>query len=230
MRSYPWPPLGEVLAGVVDDVVGADRPDQVQVPGAAHAGHVRSEVLRELDGEGAHAARRADDQDLLPWPYPPLVAQALQGGQPGQRHGRRLLEGQVGGFQSQGFFRDGGVLGEAALLDVGEHLITRVEPRHGRAGRLDLACHVAAEQAALRPAHPGLRAHDVRHAPHEVPVARIHRGRADADQHLAVLHDGCIDVLELQRVGWAVLVVGDRLQRLPPSRSGVRRTPAVGVA
>jgi hypothetical protein len=34
-----------------------------------------------------------------------------------------------------------------------------------------------------------------------VPVTRIDGGRADADQHLVVLHDGFVDLFELERVG-----------------------------
>ena len=56
---------GEVLLGVVDDVVGAERSDEIDVPRAAHAGHLRSECLGDLHGERAHASRRAVDQDLL---------------------------------------------------------------------------------------------------------------------------------------------------------------------
>ena len=47
---------GEVGPGVVDDVVGAERADQVDVAGAAHTRHLGAERLGELYGEGAHAA------------------------------------------------------------------------------------------------------------------------------------------------------------------------------
>jgi hypothetical protein len=46
-------------------VGGAERADQVGVAGAAHAGHLGAERPGELHGEGADAARGADDQDLL---------------------------------------------------------------------------------------------------------------------------------------------------------------------
>jgi hypothetical protein len=58
--------LGEVLLGVVDDVVCAERSDHVHVPRAAHAGHLGAERLGDLHGERPYAARRADDQDLVP--------------------------------------------------------------------------------------------------------------------------------------------------------------------
>ena len=59
-------PVGEVLARVVDDVVGAERPDQVHLRRAADAGDVRAEHLRELHRERAYASGRADDQHRLP--------------------------------------------------------------------------------------------------------------------------------------------------------------------
>ena len=63
--------LGEVFRGVVDDVVGADRSDQVYLGGAAHAGHFSAERLGDLHGKGADAAAGPVDQDFCPgctWP------------------------------------------------------------------------------------------------------------------------------------------------------------------
>jgi hypothetical protein len=54
--------------------------------------HLRAERLGDLHREGAYAARRAVDQDLLARLNPPFVAQRLQGGERRNRHGRRLLE------------------------------------------------------------------------------------------------------------------------------------------
>ncbi len=71
---------GEIVAGVVDHRVGADRLDQAGVPGAARAGHLGTEHFGDLDRERAEAAGRAVDQDLLPGLHPGLVPQRLQGG------------------------------------------------------------------------------------------------------------------------------------------------------
>src|SRR5439155_10222527 len=60
------PTAGEVLVRVVDDVVRAERADGVHIPRAAHADHLRSARLGDLDGKGAHAPARAVDQDLVP--------------------------------------------------------------------------------------------------------------------------------------------------------------------
>jgi hypothetical protein len=57
--------VGEVLAGVVDDVVGSQGPDQVCLAGAAHGGDLGTESLRELHGVASNAAGRAGDEHLL---------------------------------------------------------------------------------------------------------------------------------------------------------------------
>jgi hypothetical protein len=195
----PLAAAGGVLPGVVDDVVGADGADHVQVPRAAHAGHLGAEPPGELDREGADPSGCADDQDLLAGPDPPVVTQALEGGQTGQGHGRRLLEAQVGRLGSHDGLRDTGVLGEGALEDVGEHLVTGPEPGHGPADGLDLPGHVAPEAAVPGDAQPE-RPHDIRQAAQEVPVPRVDRGRADPDQDLVVLDDGLGDLVELEDV------------------------------
>jgi hypothetical protein len=59
------PSSGEVLLGVVDDVVGPERADQVDTVGAAHPGHLGAERLGQLDREAAHPTRGPDDHDLL---------------------------------------------------------------------------------------------------------------------------------------------------------------------
>ena len=76
----PRPAPGEVLLGVVNDMVSADGPDKVHIPGAAHPGHFRAECLGYLHGEGANTSRRASDQHLLPRLDPPVIAKTLQGG------------------------------------------------------------------------------------------------------------------------------------------------------
>ena len=47
--------VGEVLPGVLDDLVGADRANQAGFRGAGHAGDRGSEGLSELHGVGADA-------------------------------------------------------------------------------------------------------------------------------------------------------------------------------
>ena len=91
--------LGEVLPGVVDDAVRAERLDQVDVPRAADAGDLRSERLGDLHGERPDATGGAVDQDFLSRLNLPLVAKRLEGGDRRDWHGRSLFEGQVAGHR-----------------------------------------------------------------------------------------------------------------------------------
>src|SRR3712207_7717849 len=63
------PALGEVLLGVINNLVCAERSDHIQFPRAVHAGHVRSVRLGKLHGEGSHTTARTVDQNLLSWLY-----------------------------------------------------------------------------------------------------------------------------------------------------------------
>ena len=107
--------VGEVLSGVVDDVVGTDRADQVGLRGAAHTGDLCAEGLGELDGVGADASRCADDQHLLSCLDAPGVAQALDGGERGDRDDRGLLEAEPGRLVGELVLAGSRVLGERAL-------------------------------------------------------------------------------------------------------------------
>src|SRR5450755_4212420 len=135
---------GEILLGVIDDSVRADRPDHVHIARTAYAGDVRAETLRDLHGECAHASGRAVDQRLLPRPEPPLVAKPLQRGDRGYRRGGRLLKSDVVRLADDHRLWSARTLGEGPLragpgrgprrvrMDEAqaERLITRFELRH----------------------------------------------------------------------------------------------------
>src|SRR5688500_860765 len=74
-------PIGEVLSGVVDDMIGTQGSHKIEFRGAADAGDLGSESLGQLYGVTAHAARGADDQHLLPWLKAPDIGKSLQGGE-----------------------------------------------------------------------------------------------------------------------------------------------------
>src|SRR5205814_6402326 len=82
--------VGEVLLRVVDDMVGADGADEIDLPSAAHAGDLRSEGLRKLNRVGSDASGGPDDQHLLARLDAPGL-QTLDGGQPGDCYDRGLL-------------------------------------------------------------------------------------------------------------------------------------------
>src|SRR5437870_1486143 len=83
--------LDQVLLGVVDYGVGAERAHDRDVARAADRRHVGAKGLRDLDRPRAHSAGRAVDQDPLAHLQPSGVAEPLQrGDRPGHRCG--LLE------------------------------------------------------------------------------------------------------------------------------------------
>jgi hypothetical protein len=119
---------------------------------------------------------------------PSVIAQSLQGGQPG----------------------------EGALADA-EHLVTRFDPTYILADRLhdprevhagdgDLGCTESVSEEAKQ----------VRHALHEVPHAPIHARRPDSHENLAVSDLGPFDVPEFEDVGWAVFFLDDRFRCVSP--------------
>ena len=65
--------VGEVVPGVVDDVVGPQRTHQVGVAAAAHAGDDGAGGDRQLDDDRADRAGGADDEYPLPWFDPASV-------------------------------------------------------------------------------------------------------------------------------------------------------------
>ena len=124
-------PVGEVLAGVVDDVVGAQRGHQVDLRGAAHAGDLGAERLRQLDRVGADAAGRADHQHGLTGLHAPGVDERLQRGAGRDGNDRGLGEGQVRGLAGELVLPRHGVLGERPGRHA-VHLVADREPRHRR--------------------------------------------------------------------------------------------------
>src|SRR4051812_19434253 len=205
--------LGEVLLRVVDDPAGAERADQVDVPRAADAGHVSSKRLRDLHGERADTARCTVDQHPVPNLHLPLIANGGEGCERGVSDGRRLLEREVGRLRQEVALHGAGILGEGAPTPA-EHLITRSKLLDASADRLDLTGDIESRHRAPRLTQARHRAHNVRHAPHEVPVADIDGRRPDPYEHVVVLDDRLVDGSELQDVRGAVLVLDHRLHHV----------------
>jgi hypothetical protein len=62
---------------VANHLIGAEGPDQIHLGRAAHAGDLGTEGLDDLDGEGPHTARGADDQHLFPGLHVAAVTDTL---------------------------------------------------------------------------------------------------------------------------------------------------------
>ena len=76
-------------------MIGAERTDEVDVPGAGHPGHLRAVRFGDLDCKGADAAGSAIDQHPLPGLDFSVVAKALECGYRRHRNCSRFLERQV---------------------------------------------------------------------------------------------------------------------------------------
>ena len=125
---------GEVLAAVVDHLVGAERPHERELGGVVDARHVRAESLGELDRERARAATGPVDQHAAPGGG---AVGALQRDRAGLRDRRGLRERQRGRLVGEPGLRRDRVLGEAALERevVAVHLVTGPEPGDARRRR-----------------------------------------------------------------------------------------------
>src|SRR6266511_6104220 len=156
--------VGEVLLRVVDDMVGADGADEIDLPSAAHAGDLRSEGFRKLHRAGSDASGGPDNQHLLARLDVPGL-QTLNGGQPGDCNDCSLLEADSGWFVDELVLSGGRVLGEGPPSDA-EHLVARPEPGHAGSHLDDRASDVQPWDALLRTAEA--EADD----PHQVGLAR----------------------------------------------------------
>ena len=119
--------VGEVVAGVVDDMVGADRADQIHLRRAAHAGDVRAEGLGQLHGIAADAAGGADDQNLLPAWMCPASRRPWMAASPETATAAACSKLRPGRLTGELVLPRGGVFGEGAAGDA-EHLVADPEP------------------------------------------------------------------------------------------------------
>src|SRR5580704_14419859 len=90
--------LSEIRLRIIDDPVCADRSNHLHIPGAADADDVSAERFRDLHREGTYASSCTVNQDLLPGPNVPLVAETLQRGQARYPHRSCLLKAYVVGL------------------------------------------------------------------------------------------------------------------------------------
>src|SRR5580698_2257503 len=79
------PAFCDILLGVIDHAIRANRSDHVHIPGTAYARHLCAGHLGDLHCESAHTSRRAVNQNALSRLYSSFVAKAVQGSE--CRHG-----------------------------------------------------------------------------------------------------------------------------------------------
>src|SRR5579862_4117587 len=204
------PASSEILLGVIDHLIRADRSDHLHIPGAAYAGHVGPERLGDLYRERTHASRRAIYQDLLPWLDVSLVAQTLKCGQRRDRDARRLLKGQVTRLRCQPRLGSTRILGKSASGHP-ENLIARFEPGNLRPNGFNPAGHVRAEPRAFGSSHPRHQMNHIGRASHEVKIVWIDGCGPNFYQDLFFAGGWLFNLGELKNVGRTVAVINDRL-------------------
>ena len=209
--------VGEVLARVVDEVVGTHGKHQVALGAARDAGDLGAVGLRDLDGEGADTATRADDQDALAGLYVRHVADRHEGSDTGDRRGGRLLDREARGLAQERRAGADREVGERALHDA-HHLVAGGEIGDALAHRLDGAGRVTAAGVSLpQLLQVGHEPRELRLAGHEVPYVGADARGADLDAHLTGAGYGLGDVAELEYVGRAEGVLDDRLHGVLPN-------------
>ena len=166
--------------------------------------------LGDLHGEGADAAGRADDRDLLSGLDPACVSDRLQRGHAGGRHGRGLDGAEWFGPVDHHRCVDHGELGEGAVAEA-DDLVADVDPVDVLADGDHSAGDVGAEHGVLGPVEPvAHQAGEVGPAAHLECVASVDAGGVDLDQHAVVGDGGSLDVAEAEDVGGAEPVSRDR--------------------
>jgi hypothetical protein len=200
--------LGEVFAGVIDDLVRAQRAQKIQLAGVIHRGYLRPVEFRKLHGKHAGAAAGAINQHPVARLNLPLVANPLQGDDGRLGNGRGLLEGQPGWFERHGCTPNADILGKPIAIAHGfaKDFITRLKRLVVSANRFNLAGDVRAEYRAARFAKPS-QAGIQRFPGQSLPVRPIDGCRVDFDQHFVVFGRGLLYLGELENLRRTILVI-----------------------
>ena len=149
----------------------------------------------ELYRERPDAARRTIDQHALAAGNASL-AQALQRGQPGRRHARRLLERHPRRLPSDALHWHRHVLSQRSAGRA-EYVVTRPELRHVPAHCLDGSSELTAHDVRARPAHtPGHQSREVGLAHREEPVDGVQRHGPHAHEDGAVGQGRSVNLLD----------------------------------
>jgi hypothetical protein len=175
-----------------------------------------TERLGDLDGEGADAARRTVDQDLLSRSHLCPVPHSLQRCDAGDGKGRSLLErDRRRRLGADHVARCARVLGEAAAVNgtaaPAEDLVAHVEIGDLRADLGDRASDLSPSDRVPRSPQSGGKTDDVGDAARGDTVRVADAGRVHADQHVVITGRRRVDLPQFEDVRRAVLALDDRL-------------------
>ena len=207
----PLPGPRVVDGRVVDQVVRADGPDEVQLRRAADAGDLRPVGLRDLDGERADVARGTADQDALAGRRRPTAPrpQRLESEDRRVRQRCGVREGHPVRERLERPLRGADELGECAhpvAEQVGEDGVAEPEPGHVRPDRLDDPRGIEADPRVPRPAQPDEQPDEARLRVDPVEVAAVDGRGTDADEDLVAVGLRDRQVAKLDHLGAAVAI------------------------
>ena len=136
------------------------------------------------------------------------------------RQRRRVLEAHRGRDRLERSLRSTDELGEGALAEreqVGEDPVAGLEPRRGRADRLDDPRDIETDARVPRRTHAVEQAQELRTRRQPVEVGTVHRRGVDADEGLVVDGRRTVDLDELDDVRRAVVPPYGGPHGRPPS-------------
>ena len=185
----------------------------------AYARHDASKRLRDLDGERSDTSGGTDDEDRLSGLNLPVIADRLKSRRARDRDGGRLLECEVRRLRSQLLDRGGREVRERAVADPVDS-VADMERADVWTDRFDTTRDVAASHPNLRLHETARRTERERHPGHEVPIPGEQACSLNPQQHLTAVDRRRIDVLEVQDVRPAVLILNDGLHGDPLPTAG----------
>jgi len=213
---------GEILLGVVDDVIGAERSDQFHVPRTAHAGDLRAGRPGDLHRKGPDAARRTVDQHPGPRSDPAHMAHGDQRDQARPDRCGGLLERRARGFLVT--WDAGTTVSCARVPTRGASSLSQSDPNTSSPTRRSVTFtptasthpgNIASPHRCRRPAEPGPQAEDVRDTSHGDPVRGVHAGGTHPDQHVLVANRRSVHLVECEHAPRRpVPLLDDGLHRL----------------
>src|SRR5438552_511390 len=202
--------LGEIFFRVVDHVIGADRPNKIDIASAADAGHLSAICFRNLHRKRADTARSAVDQNFLPFLKFSVAAQALQRRNRRNRHRARFFESDVPRLEhNRPVVTNADVFRKRAGFRA-KHFVTWFERGYVFADRFNSASEVSTRSRESRFAQSGNNASASRmHS-----IQRIRPRRAHFDEDLIVCRSRLFDFFELQNFGRTVFTINNSFHRI----------------
>jgi hypothetical protein len=217
----------ETLAPIVDDDVGAEPLHESDVGVAGRRSDRRAEVLRELNGERAHAARAGLDEDALAGAQSGVAHETLPRGLTDERKRCRLHVVDVHGFVRKLVRVDRDELRVSALARVrrrSEDLVAALEPRDQRSDLDDDTRDIEPEHHR----HLVTNERAVKASP-DLAIDRVDACGTDLDQDIARSDRRRGNVFDTEDIRPAVLADDGRSHAtLAPKKSRSARAVASG--